>query len=206
METMAEGEYEAMRAANVKRNQEIMRALGLDTTDFQLHNAHKDGAGKGKGKGNGAKAAPAPRKRKADDEEGEGASSLPASPLKTIRRSARIRGAAPEHGGTGDVQPAHVIGSHRPLVTVCIPCGDGGRARLEESDELSELHDAAERDHQRWAGKQGKATIVGTASYKHTLHRVRNKSCIGRGDHRLSIASVASSCMASLPLGFRCWV
>jgi len=190
METMAEGEYEAMRAANVKRNQEIMRALGLDLTDFQLHNAHKDGAGKGKGKGN--ESAPAPRKRKADDGKGEGASSSPATPLKSTRKSARIRSAAPEHAGTGVVQAAHVIGSHRPLIIVCIPCGDGGRMKLEESDELSELHDAAERDHQRWAGKQGKATIVGTASYKHTLHRVRKKTYVGRGDHRLSIASVAS--------------
>lgn len=162
MPEMAEGEYEALRAANVKRNQEIMRALGLDMSDFQLHSAHKDSTGKGKSAGKGAKGAPAPRKRKADTADGEGSEGAPTSPA-TTRKSARIRGAAPEHAG--DPEEA-ALGEE----------GGGGGVHLVASDEL---HDAAERDHLRWAGKQGKATIVGTASYKHTLHRVSTRSSGG---------------------------
>ena len=137
-----EGEYEALRAANMQRNREIMRALGLDMSDFQLHKEHKESSG-GKSKGTTTHA---PRKRTAARTE-EALSSSPG----TIRKSARIRGAAPEHF-------ARVDGD------------DGAVVQTLASDHL---HDAAERDHLRWAGKQGKATIVGTASYKHTLHRVR---------------------------------
>ena len=162
---VAEGEYEALRAANMKRNQEIMRALGLDQSDFKLHKEHKDlcsnGKGKGKGKGTGtgneadgnASSAPGQtRKRKSSEDE---AAELSASSPATTRKSARIRGSAPELMGTEN----NGVGE------------DSARGVM--SVALDELHDAAERDHLRWAGNQGKATIVGTASYKHTLHRVR---------------------------------
>ena len=43
-----------MRAANMRRNQEIMRALGLDHSDFQLHKEHKTASAAG-----GKKSAPA---------------------------------------------------------------------------------------------------------------------------------------------------
>jgi hypothetical protein len=142
-----EGEYEALRAANMKRNQEIMRALGLDMSDFQLHREHKEDSFACKGKGGAA----APRKRKAAKAE-----DAPTSSPGAVRKSARIRGAAPEHAGK-DLEQAEE--------------DDGKRVQTIAAEHL---HDAAERDHLRWAGKQGKSTIVGTASYKHTLHRVRS--------------------------------
>jgi hypothetical protein len=37
-------------------------------------------------------------------------------------------------------------------------------------------HRDAEQDHLRWAGQQGNECIVGTASYAHTLMRVRTMS------------------------------
>jgi hypothetical protein len=47
------------------------------------------------------------------------------------------------------------------------------RGALDPLVDTGEQHEELERDHLRWAGRQFKATIVGTASYKHTLHRVR---------------------------------
>lgn len=152
-----EGEYEALRAANMKRNQEIMRALGLDMSDFQLHKEHKEDSFACKGKGGAA----ATRKRKAAKAE-----DAPLSSPGTIRKSARIRGAAPEHAGK-DVEVEEDDGRHVQKIAA------------------DHLHDAAEQDHLRWAGKQGKATIVGTASYKHTLHRVRLCGMICRSDWNL---------------------
>jgi hypothetical protein len=154
MADVEEGAYEAMRAANVKRNAEIMRALGLDLSDFTLHKAHKASAGADKG-GKPAKSTPAPRKRKASETSEQGAdgqSSLPAS----TRKSSRIRGVAAEVAGA-----------------------DGPEDEVPQTELMcasDEQHDAAERDHLRWAGRQGTATIVGTASYKHTLHRVMTMS------------------------------
>jgi len=146
---VVEGEYEALRAANMKRNNEIMRALGLDLSDFKLHKEHKDAGAKSKGVAV-AKSKPQPRKRKEND--GDDVASSPA----TTRKSSRIRGGAPEREGAND--PDDELGN--------VDCVD------HQSFASDEQHDAAERDHLRWAGKQGKATIVGTASYKHTLHRV----------------------------------
>ena len=151
-----EGEYEALRAANMRRNQEIMRALGLDHSDFQLHKEHKTASAAG-----GKKSAPAApvgssRKRKsgASGEGGEDESP------KTTRKSSRLSGAAPAFATVDDAEDA-------ASAAVCV----GGE------EVLCELHEAAERDHLRWAGRQGKATIVGTASYRHTLHRVRAGAC-----------------------------
>jgi hypothetical protein len=54
---VSEGQYEALRAANIKRNYEIMRALGLDLSDFRLptkgkqHKEHQSSAGAPKSKG-----------------------------------------------------------------------------------------------------------------------------------------------------------
>ena len=52
---------------------------------------------------------------------------------------------------------------------------DDGAQR--EAEMLEEEHAAAEEAYlRRWAGKQGRVTIVGTASYAHTLMRVRTMS------------------------------
>jgi len=52
----------------------------------------------------------------------------------------------------------------------------GREARAQALKGSEEDHALAEAEHLRWAGKQGKITIVGTASYKHTLMRVRTMS------------------------------
>lgn len=151
MADVEEGAYEAMRAANMKRNAEIMRALGLDLSDFTLHKAHKASGGEGKGS-KPAKSTTAPRKRKESEASEQGADSQRSSPAAT-RKSSRIRGVAAQIAGA-DGNPVDEV------------------PRTELMCASDEQHDDAERDHLRWAGRQGKATIVGTASYKHTLHRV----------------------------------
>jgi hypothetical protein len=154
MTDVAEGGYEALRAANMKRNQEIMRALGLNLFDFKLHDEHKAMAGKKMSTGSAKRSGGTPRKRKLPE---DGLDDAGVSSPATTRKSSRIRGLAPEgvDADGGDTGP----GELRPV-----------------DEELCELHEAAERDHLRWAGRQGKATIVGTASYRHTLHRVTTMS------------------------------
>ncbi len=150
----SEGQYEALRAANIKRNYEIMRALGLDLSDFRLHKEHQSSAGDPKSKG--AKSS-APRKRSSsDDRTDEGVNSSPA----TRRKSARINGVTL----IASMEDPENVFSGSPIKMERL------QAQMVGTDEQ---HEELERDHLRWAGRQSKATIVGTASYKHTLHRVR---------------------------------
>jgi hypothetical protein len=149
----SEGQYEALRAANIKRNYEIMRALGLDLSDFRLHKEHQSSAGDPKSKG--AKSS-APRKRSSsDDRTDEGVNSSPA----TRRKSARISGVT-----FASLEDPDNVFSGSPSKMERLQAQTVG---------TDEQHEELERDHLRWAGRQSKATIVGTASYKHTLHRVR---------------------------------
>jgi hypothetical protein len=150
----SEGQYEALRAANIKRNYEIMRALGLDLSDFRLHKEHQSSAGDPNSKG--AKSS-APRKRSSiDDRTYEGLNSSPA----TRRKSARISGLTL----IASMEDPDNVFSGSPIKMERL------QAQMVGTDEQ---HEELERDHLRWAGRQSKATIVGTASYKHTLHRVR---------------------------------
>eukprot|EP00961_Rhodomonas_salina_P247203 3339821-Rhodomonas_salina.1 len=183
--TMLEGgtsDYEKMRAENMKRNQEIMKQLGtclayrqdcaclnadvgswavagLDQTDFRLHEAHK-ATKKGNGKQKGA--APASKKRKLEEEDSE--------KVTPQRRSSRQKG-LPASEIKAEVLPDDDE--------------DGVSAEVRKLRDLrgsEEGHALAEAEHLRWAGRQGKQTIVGTASYQHTLHRVMtmNEAALGR--------------------------
>jgi hypothetical protein len=136
-------DYELLRERNIARNKQVMKDLGIDDTDFALHAAHGTGGGK-------KKAAP---KRKRDDE-------VAAPPRSPSRRSGRVRG-----------QPARLHEEDAQGE------GEGAEEQLSRSQAAlrgSESdHALAEAEHrQRWAGLQSKATIVGTASYQHTLMRV----------------------------------
>lgn len=79
----------------------------------------------------------------------------PAEPREGARRSKRVQGQTPD----GDAMP-------EPTATA--PRCD---------DQVDGLHAKARDEHNaRWAGHQQRATIVGTASYAHTLMRVRTMS------------------------------
>ena len=174
----SEGQYEALRAANIKRNYEIMRALGLDLSDFRLHKEHQSSAGDPKIKG--AKSS-APRKRSSsDDTTDEGVNSSPA----TRRKSARISGVTDSQSAS--MKDRDNVFSGSPIKMERL------QAQMVGTDEQ---HEELERDHLRWAGRQSKATIVGTASYKHTLHRVR----LRLSAHTLSAHTHAHECMFNFP-------
>jgi len=142
-------EYEQLRARNIERNKQVMLALGIDDTDLVLHAAHNASGGKKK----------AASKRKLEENN-------TARPSPT-RRSSRTRG-----------QPVR-------LSELCVSGEGEGESREEESSRSpaplrgSEIdHALAEAEHnERWAGRQGKATIIGTASYQHTLMRVNLATC-----------------------------
>lgn len=63
-------------------------------------------------------------------------------------------------------RPAY-LRAHRSL------CGGPGRP---DEHGGCEQHAAEERDHLRWAGRQKRTSLVGTASYHHTLYRVMSMS------------------------------
>ena len=86
------------------------------------------------------------------------------SPVEPMRRSSRLAGEAVD----GSLVELLEGGEERVV-----------RARAHQAPlrGSEEEHARAEAEHMsRWAGKQGKVTIVGTASYKHTLMRVRTMS------------------------------
>ncbi len=145
-------EYERLREANIKRNREVMRALGLDDSDFQLHALHKKSGGNGGGSTSGSGSA----KRKRTE---RGAT-------QPSRRSSRVAGL--------EAEAAAEITDGANCSTSINVTGTRWQAELHASEEE---HAAAEEAYRnRWAGKQGKVTIVGTASYGHTLMRVRTMS------------------------------
>mmetsp|Transcript_26791 Transcript_26791/g.85991 ORF Transcript_26791/g.85991 Transcript_26791/m.85991 type:complete len:204 (+) Transcript_26791:150-761(+) len=84
------------------------------------------------------------KKRKVDPESAEAVRAA-------VRRSARLAGA-----------PASSQGLLSPSA------GDSSTA----GESSSADHSEAQADYERWSGKQAGATIVGTASYAHTLLRV----------------------------------
>jgi len=94
---------------------------------------------------------------------GGGAAAVKSSPKK------RERPAAPQ-------EPSRRSSRQRGLdAETQLPLPD--EAEIEERRiEMRAEHVEAERDHTRWAGRQGRAVFVGTASYQHTLHRVATMS------------------------------
>uniref|UniRef100_A0A7S2WS01 Uncharacterized protein n=1 Tax=Rhizochromulina marina TaxID=1034831 RepID=A0A7S2WS01_9STRA len=141
-------EYEELRRRNIERNKEVMRALGLDQTDFALHRAaDRKSSASSSGPKRKSKKRPA-----ADPDHAPG----------PRRRSSRLQGQSPTSVVDGHAEEVLSGGEER------------GRSTMEAPLHASEEdHALAEAEHLRWAGKQKKASVVGTASYQHTLHRVR---------------------------------
>ena len=164
-------EYEQLRERNIARNREVMRALGLDATDFSLHAAHRSSTR--------TKEQDTPKRKR------ETVATAPS------RRSSRVAGQAAVESGDA-VEGCD--GEEGPSVKVREQAALRG---------LEHEHAAAEEAHKaRWAGKQGKISIVGTASYSHTLMRVRTMSESALANRVKAIERAAGkhavgSCMAS---------
>ena len=141
-------EYEELREKNIARNREVMKALGLDQFDFDAHAAN----------GKTGKISKSETKKPAPKRKRDGGTALPTHPA---RRSSRVAGLAPPRSDEVNGDPDETNASGRP---------DRASVDLRGS---AEEHALAEAEHLRWAGRQGKVTIVGTASYQHTLMRVR---------------------------------
>ena len=135
-----ETDYEKQRDDRIKRNQEIMKSLGLDQMDFMLHCPHGNGktaSGEGKVKKHEKEPRRVGVKRDAStagEDDDDTAAVLP------TRRSQRLKGEGPEFA-----------------------TDTGGMAWLPRVED-------------RKPRACGKKTIVGTASYEHTLMRVQTMS------------------------------
>mmetsp|Transcript_12919 Transcript_12919/g.15434 ORF Transcript_12919/g.15434 Transcript_12919/m.15434 type:complete len:278 (-) Transcript_12919:190-1023(-) len=148
-------EYEILRQQNIARNMGVMKALGLDASDFSAHLEQSSGNNKPK------KEKKKPIKRKLDSED-----------MIEKRRSSRILGQSSELLMLQETDNGELITMAQPSRPV--------KTEAELRGSIID-HDLAEAEHLRWAGKQGKITIVGTASYKHTLMRVRTMNEAGLG-------------------------
>lgn len=144
-------EYEVLRQQNIARNIEVMKALGLDASDFT---AHRQQSSNKDAKQSAEKKKPkVVNKRKFETEE-----------KGVERRSSRIMG-----------QPVDLQMLDDGFADDRVITQPKRRTEADLRGSKSD-HDLAEAEHLRWAGRQGKVTIVGTASYKHTLMRVRTMS------------------------------
>lgn len=161
-------EFEAQRRVNMARIKSKLLELRLGVAKAELE-AHA--RGRGRGKENDVDDAATVKKRKIqktkskrarettglDERKTEGDNSV-------RRRSSRLRGVAAsrvETGGEEEIEGEDEV----------------------EDDERRALHETAAAEYaKRHAGKQERATIVGTASYQHTLMRVRtmDEAALGR--------------------------
>lgn len=145
-------EYEAMVAANIRRNRAVMEALGLCRSDACRHEELRQA----NASINGGKK-PSKRAKLVTN-----ASDGPEAERAAVRRSQRLAGAV--EGATPDGGNADTTASA------------AGRTRDTEELGCKGEHKAAREDHLRWAGSQRGASVVGSASYEHTLHRVMTMS------------------------------
>ena len=158
-------QYEAERDARVARNRAMMQSLGIHTNDILTHSRQNERTSASKR----ATGASDSKKRKTSSAASVSTSNAPA------RRSRRLK-AAPSSSkrasGAGDDDDNDDGGDY------------GGEDEVElDDEETRRLHDVAAAAYaRRHAGKQERASIVGTASYQHTLMRVRtmDESALGR--------------------------
>jgi hypothetical protein len=134
--------YEAAIRENIARNRAVMEALGLCRNDACRHEELRHTAAAPKAKRH---AKPAD----ADAQEGQ---------RDAVRRSSRLEALAGA--------PA-AADAERDL-----PLSGGKRKRGADEADCTGDHKAARDSHLRWAGAQRGVSIVGSASYEHTLHRV----------------------------------
>ena len=149
-------DYELERIERIRRNREIMKRLGLGDHDIVSAARQRCGAEEGKENASGPienkkRKAPAAKKKH----------EIPAEERAT-RRSRRIATKDAEHAGLGD--------DHEETETYIV-------GRGEYAVEVDGAHEAeAEAYRLRNAGIQERVSVVGTASYQHTLMRVRTMS------------------------------
>jgi hypothetical protein len=147
--------YEAAIQENIRRNQAVMEALGLGRVDACRHEELRSAsAPKGVGVGKKGGKGKAPQPTDADD------AGTRREAVRRSQRLAELAGAPAAVGGDG------ALGS----------AASGKRRRAADDVECSGEHKSARDDHLRWAGAQRKGSIVGSASYEHTLHRVLTMS------------------------------
>lgn len=157
-------EYEKMVAENVRRNRAVMEALGLCRNDACKHEELRQAN------------APAKYGKKPSKRSKLGADVVngPEVHREAVRRSQRLAGLA-------EVATAED--------TEISPLTAGKRTHAAQEVGASE-HKAAREAHLRWAGSQRGASIVGSASYEHTLHRVltMNEAQLARRMHAIERA------------------
>ena len=161
-------EYEDLRAANIRRNEEIMRALGknltpclllssdegndadagLDHTDFELHEAHKKKTSLDKSAS--GKSEQMSKKRKDNSQEDL------EQEVGGVRRSARKLGMKAEISDTLPTLPDEEGASHRDA------------RKLKDLSASQTEHENAEREHLRWAGLGAAAFAAEHATLVHT--------------------------------------
>ena len=135
--------YERARERNIARNREIMLALGLTKHDACMH-AEASGSGR-----DGTKKMKSLKTVGANEDKKHIADAS-----TRVRRSTRARNVVKV-----DVKEERV---------------DVAEEDADADESNAELHRAAAEAHAaRNAGRQGRAALVGTASYQHTLMRVR---------------------------------
>ena len=141
-------EYEKERNARVMRNERLMQSLGLSSFDVHMHAFKKGGE-----KDDGTKK----KKRKAEQEMVRKTKNTTTNNNKPValRSSSRLRG--------------------EKATTTILNDDDNEEEELMIDEEIERKHLIAEKAFLslRNKSKQKKQTIVGTASYQHTLMRVR---------------------------------
>ena len=159
-------EFEARRRANMAKIKSKLLELRLGVAKAELE-AHARGRGRGK-ENDGA---PTVGKRKIQ---------------KTNSVSKRGRGTTGEEKTEGDESMRRRSSRLRGAAVGRVETGGEEETKGEdevEDEERRALHETAAAEYaKRHAGKQERATIVGTASYQHTLMRVRtmDEAALGR--------------------------
>ncbi|KAG8468992.1 hypothetical protein KFE25_007510 [Diacronema lutheri] len=144
--------YEAMIAENIRRNRAVMEALGLNRTDACKHEELRNAA------------------------DGQRTSKKRAS--KTQAHAANLGDSGERHReAVRRSQRLADLASAAPL-DACTEIDPPGARRKRAAGDIdcTGEHKAARDDHLRWAGSQRRASVVGSASYEHTLHRVMTMS------------------------------
>ena len=159
-------DYELERVAHIRRNREIMRQLGLGDHDIVTAARARCGEKDVKSEPSGKRRRMEKRNAKRESE------TVEAGIERVLRRSRRLLNTPSEHA-EGDQ-------------TTQLPDedddGDGSKKRSKYlSDyEVDERHEKDARAYAlRNAGNQARVSVVGTASYQHTLMRVRTMSDSG---------------------------
>ena len=160
-------DYELERVAHIRRNREIMRQLGLG--DHDIVTAARARCGE-----KDVKSEPSGKRRKTEKRNRGASETVEAGIERVLRRSRRLL--------------------NTPTSAACDPLtrlpddededederdGDGSKKRSKylTEYEVDERHEKDARAYaKRNAGCQARVSVVGTASYQHTLMRVRTMS------------------------------